>query len=133
MMPDVNVFAIVVAGVAGFFVGGLWYSARMFGSVWSRENGPHPHEAQKKHPAMAFAVSIVLSIIAAGALAVWLGPRPELGQAVCQGRAGRGLLRRDQLWNQLSVRGRTNKLWLIDAGYHLCQFTIFGLVLGLWH
>ena len=29
-MPDVNVFAIVVAGVAGFFVGGLWYSARMF-------------------------------------------------------------------------------------------------------
>ena len=57
-MPDVNIVAVVVAGIAGFFVGGLWYSARMFGSVWNRENGPHPHEAQKKHPAMAFAVIV---------------------------------------------------------------------------
>ena len=132
-MPDVNMFAIVVAGVAGFFVGGLWYSARMFGSVWSRENGPHPHEAQKKHPGMAFAVSIVLSIIAAGALAVWLGPRPELGQAVVKAALAGVCFVGTSFGINYQFAGRTTKLWLVDAGYHLCQFTILGLVLGLWH
>ncbi|WP_255470524.1 DUF1761 domain-containing protein [Pseudoxanthomonas sp. 3HH-4] len=28
---------------------------------------------------------------------------------------------------------RGARLWLIDAGYHTLQFTLFGLVLGLWH
>ena len=29
--------------------------------------------------------------------------------------------------------GRSFKLWLIDGGYHTLQFTLYGLVLGLWH
>ena len=28
---------------------------------------------------------------------------------------------------------RSLKLWLIDAGYHVLQFTLYGLVIGLWH
>ena len=28
---------------------------------------------------------------------------------------------------------RSTLMWAIDAGYHLVQFLILGLVLGLWH
>lgn len=28
---------------------------------------------------------------------------------------------------------RTTTLWLIDGGYHVVQFLIYGLVFGLWH
>jgi hypothetical protein len=28
---------------------------------------------------------------------------------------------------------RSFKPWLIDGGYHTVQFSLFGLVLGLWH
>ena len=28
---------------------------------------------------------------------------------------------------------RSLKLWLIDGGYHLLQFALYGLILGLWH
>jgi hypothetical protein len=24
-------------------------------------------------------------------------------------------------------------LWLIDGGFHIARFVVFGLVLGLWH
>jgi len=24
-------------------------------------------------------------------------------------------------------------LWAVDAGYHIVQFVLFGLILGLWH
>ena len=29
--------------------------------------------------------------------------------------------------------GRSRKLWLIDGGFHTLQFTLYGLILGLWH
>ena len=29
--------------------------------------------------------------------------------------------------------GTELKLWLIDAGYHTLQFTLYGSILGLWH
>lgn len=28
---------------------------------------------------------------------------------------------------------RSVNLWLIDGGYHAVLFTLFGVVLGLWH
>ena len=30
-------------------------------------------------------------------------------------------------------KNRSFKLWLIDGGYHTLQFTLYGLILGLWH
>jgi hypothetical protein len=24
-------------------------------------------------------------------------------------------------------------MWLIDGGYHVARFSLFGLILGLWH
>jgi CRISPR/Cas system-associated protein endoribonuclease Cas2 len=32
-----------------------------------------------------------------------------------------------------SFAQRSLKLWLIDAGYHLLQFALYGVILGLWH
>lgn len=28
---------------------------------------------------------------------------------------------------------RSTLLWVIDGGYHVAQFLLFGLILGLWH
>ena len=62
---DFNVAAALVAGVAGFFVGGLWYSKRAFGTAWGKANGYFdasgnlkPEIAAKvgKHPGRAFAI-----------------------------------------------------------------------------
>ena len=25
------------------------------------------------------------------------------------------------------------KLWMIDSGYHIVQFSLYGLILGVWH
>lgn len=128
-----NVYAAVLAGLAGFFIGGLWYSPKMFGEAWHRENGPHPHEAKGKHPAGVFAVSIALSLVAAFVFACWLGPNPPLGDAVTKAFLVGVCFVATSFGINYQFAGRTNTLLAIDAGYHICQFTIFGLVLGLWH
>ena len=28
---------------------------------------------------------------------------------------------------------RSLKLWMIDAGYHIVQFSLYGVILGAWH
>jgi hypothetical protein len=125
-----NIWAVLVAAVSSFLLGGLWYSPMLFGRVWNRENGG---QKQGGHPAKVFGVSLVFSLIAAVAFACWLGPAPALDTAVKSGAlAGFGLVATSFGINYQFAQ-RTFKLWLIDGGYHTLQFVLFGVILGLWH
>ena len=81
----------------------------------------------------ATVAAFVLAFIAAACFAFFLGPRPALGFATSAGLAA-GLC-----WvatsfgiNGLFQREKAS-LVLINAGYHTLQFTLIGLILGLWH
>jgi hypothetical protein len=125
-----NIWAILVAAISSFMLGGLWYSPVLFGNAWNAENGGVP---QTGHPAKVFGVSIVFSLIAAFAFAYWLGPAPTLEAGLKGGAiAGLGLVATSFGINYQFAQ-RSFKLWLIDGGYHAAQFLIFGAILGLWH
>lgn len=137
-MPEVDILAVLVAALVTFLLGGPWYSAKMFGAIWHRENGggePKAVEPGKKqgHPAIVFGTSYVLMVIAAYGLAVLLGPNPPVGHAMKTGFHVGLCFVATSFGVNYAFAGRTLKLWLIDAGYHTVQFTLFGLVLGLWH
>jgi len=82
---------------------------------------------------LIFGGAFVLALIASACFAMFLGPRPALGFATAAGLAA-GLC-----WvatsfgiNGLFQREKAS-LVLINAGYHTLQFTLIGLILGLWH
>jgi hypothetical protein len=125
-----NIWAVLLAAVSSFMLGGLWYSPALFGKTWTLENGGPKQEG---HPAKVFGVSFVFSLIAAAAFATWLGPAPALDAALKTGAlAGLGFVATSFGINYQFAQ-RSFKLWLIDGGYHAAQFILFGLVLGLWH
>ena len=73
-----NVWAVLLAAVSSFLLGGLWYSPALFGRTWNAENGGAP---QAGHPARVFGVSFAFSLVAAVAFAYAsarhpLSPRP---------------------------------------------------------
>ncbi|HTU66329.1 MAG TPA: DUF1761 domain-containing protein [Steroidobacteraceae bacterium] len=130
-MPEINWLAVVVAAVASFALGGLWYSPVMFGKAWQREAGLTDEQLKSGNLVRIFGLSLVLSFLAAWNFANFLGPRPQLVFGVAVG-ASAGLL-----WvaasfgiNYLFER-RSFKLFAINGGYHTVQFAIFGLVLSL--
>jgi hypothetical protein len=134
-MPDVNLLAVLVAGVASFFFGGLWYSKALFCDAWGREAGipPRTKETTGRHPATVFGTGIALGIVTALVMAWLLGPAPEVGHAVKWGAlTGAGFVAASFGINY-AFAGRSLTLWAIDAGYHVIQFTICALILGLWH
>ena len=130
-MAGINWLAVVAAGLSAFALGGVWYGP-LFKHAWCREAGVAP-DKPNGHPAAVFGGAIVLSLIAAAVLAIFLGPKPELRHAVSLGfHAGVFFVATSFGINYLFA-GRSLKLWAIDGGYHVLQFTLYGLILGLWH
>ena len=131
-MLDVNWFAVVAAAVSAFVLGGLWYGP-LFKNAWCREAGMDPNAPPKGHPAKTFGVAVLLSLITAWAFAWFLPARPDLVVAVRAGALIGALYVATSFGINYAFAQRSFKLWAIDAGYHTLQFTLYGLILGLWH
>lgn len=123
-----NIWTVLLAAVSSFVVGGLWYSPVLFGKVWNAENGGAPATG---HPAKVFGISFAFSLVAAACFAVLVGPSPTLASSVKLGvLVGAGFVAASFGINYQFAQ-RTFKLWLIDGGYHVAQFLLFGVVFGL--
>jgi hypothetical protein len=130
----INIWAVLLAAVVGVFgLGGLWYSPWIFGNIWAHEAGIDPKSEKKRHPAGVFGVSVVMGLISAGAFALYLGDNPPLRVGVtARAFVGVCFVATSFAINYM-FSGRSIKLLAIDASYHILQFVVYGLILGLWH
>ncbi len=131
MWVIVNVWAILVAAVSGFALGALWYSPALFLNSWLHER-KMKKEAKVKHKPMVHGISFVLSIVSVSLLSLFLGPNPPLSIAVGSGFLIGLCWVLSSFASHYLYTGQSFKLFLIDGGYYLLQFTLFGLVLGLF-
>ena len=130
-MPQVNLIAVLVCGVASLVLGGAWYSPLLFGKPWQRAAGLSDEQASSDNMAMIFGLAFMLSLIAAYVFGMFLGASMPLAGAVGAGfAAGLCWVAASFGINYLFER-RPVALWLINGGYHTLQFTLFGLILGL--
>ena len=129
-MSDINIFAAIAAAASSFILGGIWYSKLLFEKIWVRESGV---SEQQGHPAKVFGISFLFSLIAAIAFAVYLGPSPEFANAVATGFVVGLCFVATSFGINYQFSQRSFTLLAIDGGYHIGQFVIFGVVLGLWH
>lgn len=132
-MDGINFYAAGTAGVLAFVLGGLWYSPLLFGKQWLEATGLTAAELPAGNPALIYGGGLLLSLLAAAVFALFLGPRPELAFAAGAGfSAGLCWVAASFGINYL-FEGRPLKLFLINGGYHTLQFTLYGLVPGVWH
>lgn len=130
---DFNFIAVLIAALATFILGGVWYSPLMFKNAWLDGCGLTDIDLQNAAMGKVFTIAFILSFLAAFIFALFLGPRPELGFAVGAGfAAGLGWVA-TSFGISYVFEQRPLKLFLVNAGYHTVQFTLMGLILGLWH
>lgn len=131
-LDGINWLAVLAAAASAFLLGGLWYGP-LFRNAWCRENGMDPDTPPKRHPGKVFGTAFVAALVAAIAFAVYLGQAPSLLVAVHAGFVIGLAYVAASFGINYAFAGRSFRLWLIDGGYHTLQFTLYGLILGLWH
>jgi hypothetical protein len=133
MGSNVNYFAVLVAALSTFILGGLWYSPLLFGKAWMRANNFTDADVQTFSKARMFGWSIVFSLVMALNLAMFLAaPDTNASWGATAGAlAGLG-------WVAMSIAiiGLfENRSWSyigINGGYVTIAFTIMGFIIGAW-
>jgi hypothetical protein len=113
-------------------LGGVWYGP-LFERVWRAAEGKaEPQPGPQKHPALVYGLSFVLMLIAATALAVAIGPDPDVTRAIVFGlMVGVGWVATSFGVNYLFA-GRRLALFAVDAGYNVVLFALIGVIIGLF-
>jgi hypothetical protein len=129
-MSGINWVAALVAALAGYALGLLWYSPWGFLHVWIRA-------AQIQRPPtptpQMFLLLFVLQLVAASGFALLLGAAPDPGFAMRQGLIVGVCLVAASFGVNDTFENRPWRHWLIDSSYHVVRFLIFAAILGLWH
>jgi len=130
-MPEINWLAVLVAAVASFLLGAVWYSNALFGKVWQREAGVSDEKLKQGNMAKIFGLTLILAFLAAWNFANFLGPRPSVVFGTLVGASAGLLWVASSFGIQYLFERKSFKLFLINGGYHTFQFAIIGLVLAL--
>ncbi len=131
-MEGLNIWAVIVAALSTFMIGGLWYSPAVFGKPWMRENGFTEESLKGGNMPKIFGLAFFLALIAAINLAMFLGPEDEpLMGALWGFAAGFGWVATFVGTHYLFER-KSFTLFLINAGYSVVALTVMGVILTAW-
>jgi len=131
-MDELNIWAVLVAAVSTFLIGGIWYSPAVFGKAWMRENGFTEESLKNSNMVKIFGLAFFLGLIAAINLAMFLGKDTDVASGAFYGfLAGFGWVATFVGTHYLFER-KSFTLFLINAGYSVVALTLMGVILGAW-
>ncbi|HUX21063.1 MAG TPA: DUF1761 domain-containing protein [Spirochaetia bacterium] len=133
---SVNWLAVLACVVFSMVSGSLWFGPKTFFPAWWKAIGKEGQEP--KGTPITWILLIASSAVQAIVLAlVVMG----LGRASGGPTLVSGLIAGLVVWaGFVAATGLTNKLfagqlkaWMFEAGNHLVNFAVFGIILGVWH
>jgi hypothetical protein len=130
-MPEVNWIAIILAAASSLLVGFAWYSPALFNKAWMREVGMTDEKAKTGNMALIFGGAFALALVQCFCLAMFFGSEMRWQQTTFYGfLTGLGWVA-TAFGVQYLFERRTWTLALINGGYNIVVFTVYGLILGL--
>jgi len=127
-----NFLAVILAAVASFLVGGVWYSKMGFARQWMEETGITEEKAKEMDMKVLFGGALALNFLAALVMALYLKANQSLIAAVAFGFAVGSCWVATSFGVNYLFERKSLRLFFINAGYVIVQFTVMGLVLGLF-
>jgi uncharacterized protein YneF (UPF0154 family) len=132
-LSTLNLWAVLVASLTAFVIGGVWYSPILFANSWMKETGLNEEQLQNSNMAKIFGLAFIFIFVMTFCLAMFLND-PSVGTAAGAFYGfltGFGWISLALAVNSLYER-KSWKYMLINGGYWTVVFTLMGLILGSW-
>jgi hypothetical protein len=135
---EINWLAVIVAGLAAFMLGGVWYTA-LFGKAWQTAHG-FTAEAVKQaqaamSPAKFFGGMLLCYLLVAMGMAIlsqWTGTNTLVGGAWLGGLVGVLIVMPVVLTNHLPSMVKPAGFF-IDAAFAILFCKLIGMIIAVWH
>ena len=135
-MPPINYLAVVVAAVATFGLGSLWYSPLLFAKPWMKLHGYSEAKLKdmQKHLGRAYGISLFCYLVIAAVVSVLIAYTDistwqrgvQLGVLIWIGFAAAvGLV--SNMFSDKSVGS-----FVLDAAYQLVYLVMMCVILAVW-
>jgi hypothetical protein len=131
-LSQVNWLAIIVATIAGFVLGGLWFSPVMFSNRWMSALGKSKEQLGKPGPALV--LSFIVTLVTATALAVLLRIMPL---TTTPGALRLGLTIGVVFYalataSDYAYTGWPRTIYWIQASYHVVMIAVMAVIIAAW-
>lgn len=132
-VSTLNWFAVIVAALSNFFIGGLWYSPVLFGKIWMKENNFSEDDLKKGNMPKIFCLTLLFSMVMAFNLAMFLNDKSTTTSwgVIAGFLAGFGWVAMS-LFTIGQFERKSTKYMFIHGGYVTISFIIMGLIIGMW-
>lgn len=134
--PYINIWAVLVASLAFWALGAVWYSPVLFSKRWQKEVGIKMEDVKKTNMAVVFGTSFLIMLFMVWALNFVINSHKAENVSLQTGLAygvftGFFFSMLTMGINYLYQR-RSFVLWLIDGFYVVLGLGIAGMILGGW-
>lgn len=132
VLTDLNYLAVLVAAVAYFAIGAVWYTA-LFGKAWMTAAGVTEEQARTPRP-MVFVGTFMAYLLAALTLAAIARSTgaTSLGHGIVLGLfVGVGVVAA-MMWVGDAYERRPANLFLINGGNALLGFLVMSVIVTIW-
>lgn len=132
-LSTLNIWALLVATLSAFLLGGLWYSPLLFANPWMKAAGISQEQIEGANMVKIFGLAFLFELIMAFNLAMFLNdPAINLTSGMLYGfLTGFGWVALALSVNALYER-KSFLYMVINGGYFTLSFTIMGAILGGW-
>lgn len=135
---ELNWLAILVAFVVAFLAGALWFGPKTFFPVWWKAMGKGDETPGGGNMALVFgltALGALVQVVAVASVIYFVGlatgPVGPLGGVLTGLLLGIGFAAASSLSHRLFA-GHGLKVWIIEVGSDVLNYTLVGLVIGLF-
>jgi hypothetical protein len=132
MLQGINWVAALIATLAGYLLGAVWYTPEVFGKAWLTSLGKHHNElGSPAVPMTVSAVTTALTTVCLAFLLRGLGVDTLFGGLTVGIVIGGGIVFASMLSDHL-FQDKPMKLLWIQGGYRFAYILLICAILGAW-
>lgn len=126
-LGDLNYLAIIVATIAYFAIGAIWYQPFAFGKTWAEKSGIDM--SQNPNP-MIYVFTVLMYFVMVLAIA-YIGPGDAMGGVALGLLTSLGFVVPTLAVNATYQKKAPAVFW-IDAAFNVLAFVVAGIIIGAW-